>query len=120
MPRVGFEPTIPAFKRAKTFHALDRAANVIGTFNYSHKKIHIGCLPFRSVLSRNFLISVVILLQSNIFLHSQLDVNGSVQNPDVLSSVLHFCQPQISPVLLLDSARAKNANNLRKSTIISR
>jgi hypothetical protein len=30
MPWVGFEPTIPAFERAKTFHALDRAANVIG------------------------------------------------------------------------------------------
>jgi hypothetical protein len=30
MPRVGFEPTIPAFERAKTIHALDRAATVIG------------------------------------------------------------------------------------------
>jgi hypothetical protein len=30
MPRVGFEATIPAFKRAKTVHALDRAATVIG------------------------------------------------------------------------------------------
>jgi hypothetical protein len=30
MPRVGFEPTIPVFERAKTFHALDRAASVIG------------------------------------------------------------------------------------------
>jgi hypothetical protein len=30
MPWVGFEPTIPAFKRAKTFHALDCAATVIG------------------------------------------------------------------------------------------
>jgi hypothetical protein len=28
MPLAGFEPTIPVFKRAKTFHALDRAANV--------------------------------------------------------------------------------------------
>jgi hypothetical protein len=26
----GFEPTIPVFKRAKTFHALDRAATVTG------------------------------------------------------------------------------------------
>jgi hypothetical protein len=26
MPRVGFEPTIPAFERAKTFHVLGRAA----------------------------------------------------------------------------------------------
>jgi hypothetical protein len=31
MPRVGFEPTIPVFKRAKKVHALDRPAAVIGT-----------------------------------------------------------------------------------------
>jgi hypothetical protein len=30
MPRVGFEPATPVFERAKTFHALDRAATVIG------------------------------------------------------------------------------------------
>jgi hypothetical protein len=30
MPQVGFEPTILVFKRAKTVHALDRAATVIG------------------------------------------------------------------------------------------
>jgi hypothetical protein len=30
MPRVGFETTIPAFEWAKTVHALDRAATVIG------------------------------------------------------------------------------------------
>jgi hypothetical protein len=30
MPRGGFEPTIPVFERAKTFHALDSAATVIG------------------------------------------------------------------------------------------
>jgi hypothetical protein len=28
MPLAGFEPTIPVFKRVKTFHALDRAAAV--------------------------------------------------------------------------------------------
>jgi hypothetical protein len=28
---VGFEPTIPAFERAKTVHALDRAATVMAT-----------------------------------------------------------------------------------------
>jgi hypothetical protein len=27
MPRVGFEPTIPVFERAKTVHDLDRAAD---------------------------------------------------------------------------------------------
>jgi hypothetical protein len=30
MSRVGFQPTIPAFERAKKVHALDRAATVIG------------------------------------------------------------------------------------------
>jgi hypothetical protein len=37
MPQVGFEPTIPAFERAKTVHTLDRAATVIGL----NKKIYI-------------------------------------------------------------------------------
>jgi hypothetical protein len=30
MPKEGFEITIPVFERAKTFHALDRTASVIG------------------------------------------------------------------------------------------
>jgi hypothetical protein len=30
MPRVGLEPTIPVFERAKMGHALARVANVIG------------------------------------------------------------------------------------------
>jgi hypothetical protein len=30
-PRVGFESTIPAFERAKTFHALDSTITVIGS-----------------------------------------------------------------------------------------
>jgi hypothetical protein len=31
MPRVGFDPTIPAFERGKTFLALDRTATLICT-----------------------------------------------------------------------------------------
>jgi hypothetical protein len=31
MPRVGFEPTIPVFERAKKVHTLDRADTVIVT-----------------------------------------------------------------------------------------
>jgi hypothetical protein len=30
IPRVGFEPTVPAFELAKTVHALDCTATVIG------------------------------------------------------------------------------------------
>jgi hypothetical protein len=35
MPRVGFEPTIPVLEGANTFHALDRAATVIGRDNFT-------------------------------------------------------------------------------------
>jgi hypothetical protein len=38
MPRVGFEPTIPEFERAKTVYTLDRTATVIGIiWYYNHK-----------------------------------------------------------------------------------
>jgi hypothetical protein len=39
MPRVRFEPTIPVFERAKTVHALDRAATMIGSNDKYHKKM---------------------------------------------------------------------------------
>jgi hypothetical protein len=41
MPLVGFEPTIPAFERAKTVHALDRSATVIGPSYISPYEIKI-------------------------------------------------------------------------------
>jgi hypothetical protein len=34
MSRVGFEPTIPVFERAKTFQALEREASVIRPVMY--------------------------------------------------------------------------------------
>jgi hypothetical protein len=47
MPQVGFEPTIPVFERAKTVHALDRAANVIGRNNiYIYKYCEVLKLPY--------------------------------------------------------------------------
>jgi hypothetical protein len=40
MPKMGFKPTIPVFERAKTIHALDREATVIGFYmNYYTIKI---------------------------------------------------------------------------------
>jgi hypothetical protein len=39
IPWVGFEPTIPAFVRAKTVHALDRAATVLGSSTIPTKNI---------------------------------------------------------------------------------
>jgi hypothetical protein len=38
MPWVGLKPTMPESERAKTIHALDRAATVTGNFSlYVHK-----------------------------------------------------------------------------------
>jgi hypothetical protein len=42
MPRVGFEPTTPVFKRAKTVRALDRAKTVIGGVRNMSIKYVIG------------------------------------------------------------------------------
>jgi hypothetical protein len=39
MSWVGFEPTIPVFEREKTFHALDRAATVMGKHPYNYMLI---------------------------------------------------------------------------------
>jgi hypothetical protein len=45
MPWVGFEPTIPASKRAKTVHALDRSVTVTGhnllLFGYNVKEVRL-------------------------------------------------------------------------------
>jgi hypothetical protein len=38
MPWVGFEPTIPAFERVKTIHALNRAATVTGFYSTGNIK----------------------------------------------------------------------------------
>jgi hypothetical protein len=35
IPRVGFEPTIPAFERAKTVHALGSAATMVGSVQFT-------------------------------------------------------------------------------------
>jgi hypothetical protein len=51
MPRLEFEPTILVFERAKTVHALDRAANVIITLGiYSSLFITLSHLPARITL----------------------------------------------------------------------
>jgi hypothetical protein len=39
MPRVGFESTKPVFERAKTVHALDGAAIVIGCLHFYYINI---------------------------------------------------------------------------------
>jgi hypothetical protein len=42
MTQVGFEPTIPLFERAKTVHALDRAATVMGSYIYIKRYFHLN------------------------------------------------------------------------------
>jgi hypothetical protein len=48
MPRVRFEPRIPVFEQAKTVHAVERAATVIGdecTTTFYFAKISFNNIP---------------------------------------------------------------------------
>jgi hypothetical protein len=55
MPQVGLEPKIPMFEWAKTVHALDRAANAIGSkYGWKAKNINSGIIWYDS-LSINFI-----------------------------------------------------------------
>jgi hypothetical protein len=47
MSRVGFETTIPVFERARTFHASDRGATLIGCPLPRYSDIRWGCLGRR-------------------------------------------------------------------------
>jgi hypothetical protein len=53
MPRVGFEPMIPAFERAKTVHTLDSAATAIGVLYFTQNKyLSKECIFLEDLLSR--------------------------------------------------------------------
>jgi hypothetical protein len=49
MPRVGFQPTFPASKRAKRVHALDHSATVTGPMEYTERILNCGIELFCSV-----------------------------------------------------------------------
>jgi hypothetical protein len=59
MPRVGFEPMIRVFERAKTVHTLDRAAAVMGIRDTHPEKIcsvkypFITCILFQDTVCSN-------------------------------------------------------------------
>jgi hypothetical protein len=57
MPRVGFEPIIPAFERAKTVNALDGAATMIGRSVFQGNEIQLSHVKFAFHLSSRSIIS---------------------------------------------------------------
>jgi hypothetical protein len=50
MPQVGFEPMIRVFERAKTVHALDHTATVIGSISSTGLNLELFFLLFDKVL----------------------------------------------------------------------
>jgi hypothetical protein len=88
MPRVGFEPTIPVFERAKTVHVLDRAATVIG--NYALYSPQPNVLFFY----RDFSFSPTLLLLFRTFpphKHSQQKSHDEEEEP---ANNYHVCVPR--------------------------
>jgi hypothetical protein len=69
MSRVGFEPTIPVFERAKTLHALDSAAAMIGY-------VASALTYYDSVFcpQRAFAFRVVFTINSDCFLKTALTI----------------------------------------------
>jgi hypothetical protein len=69
MPWVGFEPTIPAFERAKTVAASDRAAIAIGYVSYTQvKSLHlVSAIPASSGVAQVSFISMLFFLQQPVF-----------------------------------------------------
>jgi hypothetical protein len=69
MPRLIFEPTTPVFDRAKTIHASDRAATVIGATDFINMNYELqGVLSFsvwirttQSSIRTNLLFKFVLL-----------------------------------------------------------
>jgi hypothetical protein len=66
MPRVGFEPMIPVVERTNAFHALDRAATVMGTIklnlpNYSLYIYIFFHISFQSALLTSLGVVMVLL-----------------------------------------------------------
>jgi hypothetical protein len=62
MPRVRFEPMIPVFERAKTVHALDRTATVIGIPPKNKSEVlpleetRFGLIRIANIITTNFTI----------------------------------------------------------------
>jgi hypothetical protein len=52
MSRVGFEPTISAFERAKTVHALDRAATMICIISFYVTELNLSKEEYKNVLQQ--------------------------------------------------------------------
>jgi hypothetical protein len=56
MPVVGFEPTIPVFEWAKTVHAFNRAATILGEIFYTFLVSTLTRCPVNLIL---YLISLI-------------------------------------------------------------
>jgi hypothetical protein len=82
MSQARFEPTTPAFERAKTFHALKRAATVIG----SYITIEDGSIITEPgwLDSRGFGVRFPVVARESSLLHSFHIGSGPVQPPMVI------------------------------------
>jgi hypothetical protein len=110
---VGFEPTIPAFERAKTVHALDRAATVSGNYVSSedekkYKNITTELL-FKTYkktihLFINRRLSQKRCLFLNVIMHKNVDVPPKRR----LTQDVHSATSQKTTLFIITAVKASN------------
>jgi hypothetical protein len=95
MPQVGFEPTNPVFERAKTVHASDLAAAVIGSpvVYCLFKCVSSGTISINRLLLTFYLMSNAIKYNNNVFYGPQ----GPIESNTIITDVgLHLFRPLIN------------------------
>jgi hypothetical protein len=88
MPRVGFEPTIPAFERANTVHALDCTATVIGI------ALHLSYIPYVCFFFSYFII--LFLLIFNPLFHKNSSTIRRPRTPQEYAFSVLLSQTRVS------------------------
>jgi hypothetical protein len=92
-PWVGIEPTIPALDRAKTFHASDRAATVIGNITYSRYFIKHFCryvFVFDACIERDVLFHRTWWIEAAYWNDKPSSVNKFYVNNQTIYTALHI------------------------------
>jgi hypothetical protein len=94
---VGFEPTIPAFERAKTVHSLDRAATVIGYPSLIFIFLILDCEAIGTEATPGLLCQPRVIVKMIVEKQMECRLAGEAQVRGENLPQRHFCASQNNP-----------------------